>query len=152
MTDAEVRAIALFFFFALLDEKKAIEAASIASDHCAKLMRNKKSASASQAIVISCFHTWKKLRRHLHRGRPTLAHELGWLTFQEANLGPWKEFQKTSPEDELITMIWSRVLKIPDRDIASALDLPEGTIRYRVGKALKRIGKSVQPYTVKGLQ
>lgn len=152
MTDSEVRAIALFFFFALLDDKKAIEAASIASDHCARLLRGKTQLSPSQAVVVSCFQVWSKLRSQIHRGRPTLAHELGWLSFQETNLGPWKEFQKTAPEDELIAMIWSRILKIPDRDIALALDLPEGTIRYRVGKALKRIGKSVQPYTVKRLQ
>jgi hypothetical protein len=151
MTDAEVRAIALFFFFALLDEKKSIEAAGLAADQCAKLLKDKTATSTSQAVVLSTYSVWKKLRAQLYRGRPTLAQEIGWLSFQETNLGPWKEFQKVAPEDELITMIWSRLLRIPDRDIASALELPEGTVRYRVGRALKRIGSSVQPFSLKRL-
>jgi len=60
------------------------------------------------------------------------------------DLGPWREFQKSSSEDELLSVIWSKILKIDDDDISEGLGITQGTIRYRLGRALRKLGSMTQ--------
>ena len=56
----------------------------------------------------------------------------------------WKNFYLNSAPDEFLTLIWSRVLKFSEEQIARGLEITEGTVRYRTGRALKLLG-SCQP-------
>lgn len=144
MSDSDVRSISLFFYFVFLDDRKAQEAAGIATDLFLK--RQKKSdASPTGSLVVSCTNqVWHKLKGKVVRGRPSLSGDGSWHPPQGLSLAPWREFQKSAAEEELVALTWSRILRIPDSEIAKGLNTSVGTIRYRVGKGLHQLGRLSQ--------
>ncbi len=149
MIEVDVRSIALFFFYALMDEHKAIEAASGAVQLCKEKVSQQSGISSSAALVWSTHSVWQKFRQRYEKGKHHYSPETGWIFPEEIDLGPWKEFQKISPEEEFLAMIWSQILKISDEDVAVGLGISVGTLRYRVGKGLKRLGSLTKPMKVK---
>nr|BFD65233.1 hypothetical protein HAGR004_02550 [Bdellovibrio sp. HAGR004] len=144
MTEADVQSIALFFYFALLDDQKAVEASSQALVLCRGRKNRNPELKNSVAIVAATKSVWDKYKVRVSRGRPNTTVESGWLIPESVDLGPWREFQKTASEDELLTVIWSKILKIHDDDISAGLGITEGTIRYRLGRALRKLGSMTQ--------
>jgi DNA-directed RNA polymerase specialized sigma24 family protein len=76
----------------------------------------------------------------LVRGRPQFSLESGWRVPQTLDFAPWKEFQKKAPEEELLALVWSKALNFTDEEISQGLGLTEGTLRFRVGRALRKMG------------
>lgn len=152
MSDSDVRAISLFFYFVFLDDRKAQEAAGIATDLFLK--RSKKIGnSPTGSLIVSCTNqVWQKMRTKIVRGRPTLSGETGWHPPQGLSLAPWREFQKAAPEEELIALTWSRILRIPDSEIAKGLETSVGTVRYRVGKGLHHLGELSRSTLARGMK
>ena len=140
MTEADVQSIALFFYFSLLDDQKAIEASSQALALCRVRIERNPELKRSVAIVSATKGIWDKYKARVARGRPNTTIESGWLFPDKLDMGPWREFQKSASEDELLTVIWSKILKIDDKDISQGLGITQGTIRYRLGRALRKLG------------
>jgi len=145
MSEAEIRAIALFFFFALLDENKALEAANRALLKFQHLQSKHKEMKSSQAIVAASYSVWLGIRKNLERGKHNFSHESTWFFSKDLDLDPWKEFQKQAPENELLIVIWVHILGISIDDVSRALGLASGTLRYRAGRGLARLGEYAQP-------
>lgn len=144
MTEADVQSIALFFYFALLDDQKAVEASSQTLVLCRARKHRNPELKNPVAIVAATKAIWDKYKVRVSRGRPNTTVESGWLIPDSLDLGPWREFQKTASEDELLTVIWSKILKIHDDDISAGLGITQGTIRYRMGRALRKLGSMTQ--------
>ncbi|MBV2169562.1 MAG: hypothetical protein KUL82_12725 [Bdellovibrio sp.] len=144
MTEADVQSIALFFYFALLDDQKAIEASSQALVLGRARKQRNPNLKNSVAVVAATKSVWDKYKARVARGRPNTSVESGWLIPEGVDLGPWREFQKSASEDELLTVIWSKILKIEDDDISEGLGITQGTIRYRLGRALRKLGSMTQ--------
>jgi DNA-binding CsgD family transcriptional regulator len=144
MTETETQSTALFFYFAFLDDQKAIEAATRALVFCRDRKRKNPELKSSVALVVSTKTIWNRYKARIARGRPNTSIESGWLLPEGVDLGPWREFQKTASEDELLTVIWSKILKISDNDISEGLGITSGTIRYRLGRALRKLGSMAQ--------
>ncbi len=140
MTETDVKSIALFFYFAFLDDDKAIEASSQALALCRARKQKNSKIKNSVLIVVATKTIWQKFKPRISRGRPNTTIESGWLLPQGVDLGPWREFQKTASEDELLAVIWSKILQINDDDVSEGLGITQGTIRYRLGKALRKLG------------
>lgn len=144
MTEADVQSIALFFYFSLLDDQKAIEASSQALAIGRARQQRNPDLKSSVAVVAATKTVWDKYKSRVSRGRPNTTVESGWLIPEGTDLGPWREFQKSASEDELLTVIWSKILKIADDDISEGLGITQGTIRYRLGRALRKLGSMTQ--------
>ncbi|UOF00234.1 hypothetical protein [Bdellovibrio reynosensis] len=144
MTEADVQSIALFFYFSLLDDQKAIEASSQALAIGRARQQRNPELKSSVAIVAATKTVWDKYKSRVSRGRPNTTVESGWLIPEGTDLGPWREFQKSASEDELLTVIWSKILRIDDDDISEGLGITQGTIRYRLGRALRKLGSMTQ--------
>ncbi|KYG69129.1 hypothetical protein AZI87_07880 [Bdellovibrio bacteriovorus] len=144
MTEADVQSIALFFYFALLDDQKAIEASSQALALGRARKQRNPDLKNSVAIVAATKTVWDRYKSRVARGRPNTSVESGWLIPDGTDLGPWREFQKSASEDELLTVIWSKILKLEDDDISEGLGITQGTIRYRLGRALRKLGSMTQ--------
>ncbi|GIL18173.1 MAG: hypothetical protein BroJett040_19240 [Oligoflexia bacterium] len=140
MNDSEVRLIGLFFFFALLDDAKAIEAASQATDLYQLKIKRKPDPNTNILIIQSTQAIWEKVKGRFQRGRPQYSADAGWILPETLDMGPWKEFQKSAPEDELLAVIWRLLLQIPEEDVSQALGISSGTLRYRLGRALRKLG------------
>lgn len=151
MGEAEIRATALFFFFAFLDDRRALEASTQALSICFE--KKKKNPQFNNAVltVLSTYRVWSKHHLKLHRGKPTMNPEIGWMIPTDLDLGPWREFQKLATQDELLAVIWSKILGISDHDIAQGLGISEGTVRYRLGRALRKLGSMAQGVTTRRL-
>lgn len=149
MTEKETQSIALFFFFALLDDQKAIEAASQALALCRVRKQRNPQLKNSVAVVAATKSVWDKFKVRVARGKPNTSVESGWLLPEGVDLGPWRDFQKSASEDELLTVIWSKILKIEDDDISEGLGITQGTIRYRLGRALRKLGTMTQTSKLK---
>ena len=144
MTENDVKSIALFFYFALLDDQKAVEAASQALALGRARKQRNPELKNPVALVAATKTVWDKFKARVARGRPNTTIESGWLIPDGIDLGPWREFQKSASEDELLTVIWSKILKIEDDDISEGLGITQGTIRYRLGRALRKLGSMTQ--------
>jgi hypothetical protein len=123
MTENDVKSIALFFYFALLDDQKAVEAASQALALGRARKQRNPELKNTVAIVAATKAVWDKFKSRVARGRPNTTIESGWLIPDGVDLGPWREFQKSASEDELLTVIWSKILKIEDDDISEGLGI-----------------------------
>lgn len=140
LNDSEVRALALFFFFACLDETRAKEAASKAADEFERMRRKDANLDSTIGVVSASSNIWDEYRARISRGRPRYSADSGWILPENVDMGHWKEFQKSAPEDELVSVIWVHILGYSEEVVARALGLTEGTLRYRVGRGLRKLG------------
>lgn len=140
MTENDVRAIALFFFYALLDDQKAIEAGARALNLAKDIKRKNTNISTSLALITATDQVWKKEEAEARRQFAIRSLNKGWALPDGTDLSPWRDFHKQSTGDEISVVIWSKILGLPESEIALALELPEGTIRYRVNHALRKLG------------
>ena len=140
MGDSEVRALALFFFYACLDEFRARDAASRAADEYDRLLKRDPNMDPVVGVVLASMKVWNQYRSRIARGRPRYSSDSGWLWPEKTDLGHWKEFQKSAPEDELLAIIWVHILGYTEEQVSKALGLTAGTIRYRVGRGLRKLG------------
>jgi hypothetical protein len=155
MGEAEAKSIALFFYFAFLDDRRALEASTqaitIFSDKKKRSPKFNIQVNSQVLIVMSTFAVWKKHHLKLNRGHPNISADVGWVIPADLDLGPWREFQKLATQDEFLIVIWSKVLEIPSKDIAEGLGISEGTVRYRLGHALRKLGSMAQGVSSKKL-
>lgn len=147
MREAEVKRIALFFFFITLDESAAIAMATHA--YSLYFKKSKTSPPAlhpagvdwqSTCLVWATNQIWLRQRNKFKRGRPQISKLSNWNIETNLDLGPWKEFQKNSSEEELLCVTWNHLLNLKENEISAGLSVNTGTVRYRVGRGLKRLG------------
>ncbi len=144
MSESDVKSVALFFYFAFLDDKKAIEASTQALAICRDKKSSNPNINSDVAIVAATHAIWNKYKLRIVRGRPNSSVESGWLVPSSVDLGPWREFQKNATQDELLAVIWSKILNISEENISVGLGITQGTIRYRLGRALRKLGSMTQ--------
>ena len=140
MFESEIKLMSLFFFFTLLDEEAALLASTKATDLFFRKMKSSPQMKKSVALVFVTKQVWNKINGNGLRGQPHFSESSGWRWPEGLDLSPWKEFQKSASEDELLALVWCHILKISESDIAEALILSEGTLRYRVGRSLRKLG------------
>lgn len=145
MSDSDVKAIVRFFFFTMLDEKRALVASSEALEICNRRLQKNPKLNPQILIVNATQIVWEQHRKLVQRGRPQYSLESGWRLPEGLDLSPWKEFQKKAPEEELLALVWSKVLNFTDQAISEGLGLTEGTLRFRVGRALRKMGTFCRP-------
>lgn len=140
ISQSEVRSLALFFFFACLDEFRAKEMASKVSDDFEKNIKKTPSVDRELLLIRLTTNAWTAYRDKLPRGRFRFSPDSGWKLPANLDLSHWKEFQKNAPEDELVAVIWVKILGFSEHKISQAVGLTEGTIRYRLGRGLRKLG------------
>lgn len=150
MTDFQVQAVSLFFFFSLKEKLNSNYATWATLTQCKKHFRKndptKINDEEKQAYVVySTYKNWKKYskaKKFDTEEGPHIVIESMFYLPDDIHLGAWNEFMKDSKEDEMLLVIWSKILNISDAAIARGLGLTEGTIRYRVANGLKKLGRA----------
>ncbi len=93
-----------------------------------------------QAVIVHLTRRYYEAhRRSIGRGHSMISFEGGWL-LPDLDLSAWKQFQKESGENELLAVIWSKLLCFSDAAISEGLGVTGGTVRYRVGNGLRALG------------
>ena len=135
-----IEKIALFYYFCFLDESKAQYHTEFTVKKILKTIDSRpKSLKDADLVKI----TDSVMQKMSHKLKPTnLAYSTDFIQLpQNSDWGPWFEFRKIANDLESRALIYSKILKINDEDIAKGLGIPVGTVRYRVGNGLKTIGQ-----------
>lgn len=142
MAETDLRSLALFFFFAFLDGRRAIRASTLALSEFEERRRRDPALPAPVAIVMATHQVWGDLKSERAEPVAAIIDQKGWELPEGVDLGPWREFRRLNMNsDELPAVIWSRILGFSDATIAAGLGLSEGTVQYRLGKAFRMISE-----------
>ena len=135
--------MALFFFYAISNEVSA-RSATIKSMHLVSKLGKRKAVKGrpfAAHVVEATNRVWEKYHTN-QKSRTTDRIESGsWLIPKDLDMGAWKQFYIQAEPDEMLAVIWSKILKFSDEDIAEGLGVTVGSIRHRVGRGLRLLGE-----------
>ena len=131
------------FFLAFLDERLAAEI----SDRAAATFKSKNpkrldsdSPEMRHLTIDICRSLWESNKRRMSRKdmKPNLE-SFGKLP-PKISLQPWIRFHKQTPDDEIISFIFTQILKFSEQEVADALKVSIGTLRHRISRAVRTLG------------
>tara|TARA_B100000749_G_scaffold280455_1_gene276601 strand:+ start:36756 stop:37208 length:453 start_codon:yes stop_codon:yes gene_type:complete len=135
--------IANFFYFSLLNEGVAVEAASKTFSELHRQINVKPEDSVQiiekSKVIHECSISFKKYFKRAKFGSGVNL-EAGWQFNSNVDQGLWRHFVRDADEDEYTAVIWSSILRYPDEDIAKGLGVTVGTVRHRTGRGLRKLG------------
>ena len=134
---AFVRPLSLFFFFSLMNETKSIHFTIKTIEKLKKIKTGSDYNKMMIKIATDYFTKNKNTEVYITKNVGEF-----WILPADLELGPWKEFHKKISKNELISLIWGLVIKLSENDILAALDITQGTHRYRIASALKKLGSN----------
>lgn len=135
------REIGLFFLLGLIDERVALSAAGRAIAQLkASENDSKDETTPAVAVVEACRASWKTHRKHVPRNQPAYEPENSWKIPDTLNIEVWLRYQKDAPDEDIMALLFSRILRFSDEDIAEGFQTSVGTIRYRLGKGVRQLG------------
>lgn len=144
MGEKDIRSISLFFFFAFLNEAKAVEASARAVAYARERKKRRPQEEAGTTVVLATKEIWERIEAEDELPPPPTGNS-AWVLPAGVDLRSWREFLKIASTEELGAVIWSAILGLPDQVIAEALDVTPGTVRYRWGHGLGKLGRLVGP-------
>lgn len=144
-TRDSIEKIALFFYFAFLDEVRAREAGRVVLKKLRQKTLGKDFSEDAEAelIVSLCDQHLEAFAQHV---KPTgLSFSAGQIILPpKSNWGPWFEFRRLGDKNDFHATLWTRVLGFSEAVVAKGLNVSLGTVRFRVGRGLKSLGKICQ--------
>ncbi len=147
MEKVQIRSVASFFFFTLLDSNLAYKATSDAINICNKeLKRTDKQILPNSFLIETNYKVWKRYKDV----KPKMNWEIRDIPNpfdipEGINLSPWRQFIKDEHTNVSLIVVWSRLLGFSDKDIAEGMGVSTGTVRYRAGKGLKALAGELKP-------
>ena len=136
LSDDRVQKITIFFLFAIMDEKIALQAAHRAIAQLKTFGTDTDDVTTAR-VLSQTFNSHRKL---LPRNRPATMPEAAWRLPDGVDISAWVKFHRDSSDDEVVALVLSKFLGIDERSIAKGLTVSQGTVRYRIGKAIKHLG------------
>jgi hypothetical protein len=94
MNESDIRALALFFFFALLDDRKAVDLAIAALGVCQEKKKRYPNMKNSVIVVAATSEIWEEVHLKLKRGLPNTSLESGWIVLRTWTWVPGVSFKK----------------------------------------------------------
>lgn len=136
-----------FFFLTFLDEDLVI---SLTNEAVLRFHKEKNKMLGQKNVdeiifIRVCQSIWFRQTKKMKPGFVTsLRHEdlIKQSLYKSfpLELDLWIKYHKSCRPEEMLVLIWSDVLQISEGLIAEALELSEGTIRYRLGRGLQAVG------------
>lgn len=138
MSEKDIKKIFLFFYYNFLNVDKAVEfSRKITFKNTLQSLSFENSSNAIELIKASMRILSKAQERmtlHTHLVKDLRIHH-----FSDFHNDIWRDFIRTTPEDEYLALIWLHVIKLDMPTVAKGLNISEGTLRYRVSRALKKL-------------
>ena len=139
----EIRTIARFFFFALLDENKALKVSRAVVGQFLRKIREQHSPEDRIQLVCDLTHDFfEKEKKSLVRGHSEISFEKGWTKSPLLDFSIWLKFHKESKYEELICVIWVHILEIPVSVVSKTLMISPSSVLYRVSRGVRLLSQA----------
>jgi DNA-directed RNA polymerase specialized sigma24 family protein len=145
MNEIHYRLVLNFFYFLLLDEALAISAAYKAIKKFKRLTKSKtlaaNSIEVSDALIKTIIKIYTQYRTHkqiVNLPPP----KSDWKIPKTEYMIAWKEFMRRADPLFSEMLVLHFILGFKPETIAHALDLPTGTITFRLGRGLESLAES----------
>lgn len=141
MSEQDVKKIFLFFYYNFLNVDKATESARQIT------FKNKMNAlkplsfdqpEGAIALIKKCMQILQANKERMTVHTP-IAKDSRLHHISDFHNDIWRDFIRTTPEDEYLALIWLHILKLDLPVVSIGLQTSEGTLRYRVSRALKKL-------------
>lgn len=134
MDEKIIRSIALFFYLNLFDSKLAFAA----SQRTLSAWRDQGTNKRSDLVPIA-----QKTLKHLASLKFFGLQNVGgeFELPKNTTLDAWRELKKRVDWAEYDAILWSQVIGFSDDDLGEGFGVSPGTIRHRVGRALRELGR-----------
>lgn len=140
--EAQIQSVALFFYLILLDAEESLALASAVVKKINKESQNSNQLDPSYLIFLMQDQI-SKVSKRSRKSQNLAVNQGSWVLPVDCDFGIWQAFVRKSDAEELQCLIWSQVLGFSDHDIAKGLGVSEGTVRYRGGRALLKLGNQM---------
>mgnify|MGYP000379040563 CR=1 FL=1 len=131
-----IRPLTLFFFLALMNEEKAISETTL-------LMERLRKSDIKEDFVPYVISSASEVVYQTENLKTYITKNINekWMLPKGLDIGPWKEFHKKVSKEEMISLLWSHVIKFAEQDVLRGLMINRGTHHYRISNALKKLGE-----------
>jgi len=130
-----------FFLFYHLHEKTALYSAYEVLRTISKTDAEKLSADQQQALIVQAAEDWLSKKRKAKGATPINVEDFRFESSSKVELGPWREFKRVAENEEFSAILWTLILEFPASRVAAGLRTTEGTIKLRVSRGLKKLGR-----------
>lgn len=141
MEIAVIPAVARYLFLTSLDEQLSFAAGLKVMG---ELRSNNWLASEHRVQWIRVLNKWRKKLPFLKTRTWDTFSGRGFDIPRGLDLVVWSSFLTAAEETEVEAVLLSIVLNFSDDEIAEALDVTAGTVRYRVGRGLRHLGGFIE--------
>jgi len=149
MIDSQIHAVAKFFYLTSKNPPKTNEAIRKTLAKLKSLyQKNPKLEDDASVLVYWTNKYWKQVfknrqlafiyQANREPGSPTASY---FTIPKDTDLNTWNEFMSKSSEDELMLVVWSKILQIDENQIAKGLGISFGTVRFRVAAGLRKLSE-----------
>lgn len=142
MQEVQIKETLLFFYLFFLNEQIAVEQTIRVQK---KHQTYKKNSELSEAafLIAAMNSIIQDISKKMKRKKIKIAISANIARAlnggQNFDFNAWKSFQANAEANILSTVIWSKILKFQDEDIANGLEVSVGTIRTRVNIAIQEL-------------
>jgi hypothetical protein len=139
MEKSQIRSVALFYFFTLLDKNLVYKATADTIKFCKREQsRHDKKIINNSFLVKATYKFWQKYKNQ--KSRPLIELQEIKESFHipaKVNFSVWKQFMKDSQTNISLVVVWACLLGFTEKEISEGMEVSHGTVRYRTGKGLK---------------
>ena len=141
MTEEEIRSIALFFYFLTLNSEAAVEASASALAEARDLLKREPQRPHEEILISAMVDIMEDLPLDLPKSEKNDLRDFqNWGLPKDIDFNFWREFHRRASREEISALLWSGVLGFSHHGIAVSVGLQEGTVRYRLGQAYRKLG------------
>lgn len=142
MQPSVVDTVAKYFFFSCLDERLTYAAALKALN---ELRAKNLIENEDRVEWIRCLTRWRgRLGRLSPRSWSSKKNSSAFELPANFDMGAWMTFLTSCENAEVEAVLLSQILSFSDQEIALGLNVTVGTVRYRIGRGLRRLGGFVE--------
>jgi hypothetical protein len=143
-----VRIITVYFHLLVCNQEMAMELSNKAFNQFLNAT-NKNPRELSDILIVDVCY---KLSKELNLSKcidNNFTFGDRWIGAHKIELNNWIEFVRTTNPEIVMTTLWCLVLEIGYDLVARAMNLSEGTVRFRLGLASRKIGYIVSKNSVR---
>lgn len=138
MESSLIDTVAKYFYFLSLDEQITFSASFRV---LGELKTHGYMEPEHRRQWITTLHKYRdKLKKFPRRDWSHSPNELGFVLPKGLDITAWSNFLMNGDGQEVEAVLLSRILHLPDEDVAEGLGVTVGTVRYRVGRGLRAMG------------